>query len=196
MGQRLVITVESNDVDIAKIYYHWSAYSDSALSEAKEVVDYIRDRNYSSERELQLDLIRFCERNGGGVDWADRDYIQSLFPEEVFLEGADRSYGLVSLSKENMREAQRWSEGDVAILLDEDRIRYEVYTAYESYDEYVEWMTETFGYELDELPKLDEIPQLSISPYLIDYDDIDLVLEEVSGRSVVQHDGFIYVLVH
>jgi hypothetical protein len=39
MGQRLVITVHAFDEDIAKIYYHWSAYTTSALQEAKDIID-------------------------------------------------------------------------------------------------------------------------------------------------------------
>ena len=39
MGQRLVITVHAFDEDIAKIYYHWSAYTISAFQEAKDIID-------------------------------------------------------------------------------------------------------------------------------------------------------------
>ena len=31
MGQRLVVTVNDNGKDICKMYFHWSAYSMSAL---------------------------------------------------------------------------------------------------------------------------------------------------------------------
>lgn len=36
MGQRLVMTIRKNREDICKIYYHWSAYTSSALKEAKK----------------------------------------------------------------------------------------------------------------------------------------------------------------
>ena len=39
MGQRLVITIHAFDEDIAKIYYHCSAYTTSALQEAKDIID-------------------------------------------------------------------------------------------------------------------------------------------------------------
>lgn len=39
MGQRLVITVHAFDEDIAKIYYHWSAYTTSAFQETKDIID-------------------------------------------------------------------------------------------------------------------------------------------------------------
>ena len=37
MGHRLVITIHAFNEDIAKIYYHWSAYTTSALQEAKDI---------------------------------------------------------------------------------------------------------------------------------------------------------------
>ena len=39
MGQRLVITIHAFDEDIATIYYHWSAYTTSALQEAKDIIE-------------------------------------------------------------------------------------------------------------------------------------------------------------
>ena len=38
MGQLLVITIENNGEDLCKIYYHWSAYSVSALMEARDII--------------------------------------------------------------------------------------------------------------------------------------------------------------
>lgn len=38
MGQRLVITVHAFDEDIATIYYHWSAYTTSALDKAQKIL--------------------------------------------------------------------------------------------------------------------------------------------------------------
>ncbi len=43
MGQRLVVTVNQYGKDIAKIYYHWSAYSLSALQEAREIINVLYD---------------------------------------------------------------------------------------------------------------------------------------------------------
>lgn len=42
MGQRLVITVQNCGKNLAKIYYHWSAYSRSALDEARLLIHHIQ----------------------------------------------------------------------------------------------------------------------------------------------------------
>ena len=41
MGQRLVITANYKDQEIAKIYFHWSAYTVSALQEAYDLISAI-----------------------------------------------------------------------------------------------------------------------------------------------------------
>lgn len=68
MGQRLVVSVRHLGEDIARIYYHWSAFSVSALEEARKVVETIYDDDDMSVRALQLRLIRMVEESGGGID--------------------------------------------------------------------------------------------------------------------------------
>ena len=41
MGQRLVITANYKNQEIAKIYFHWSAYTVSALQEAYDLINEI-----------------------------------------------------------------------------------------------------------------------------------------------------------
>lgn len=38
MGQRLVVTVKSTGEDLCKMYFHWSAYTISALMEVRDMV--------------------------------------------------------------------------------------------------------------------------------------------------------------
>ena len=86
MGQRLVVTINKNDGHICKIYYHWSAYSHSALYKVRELVNCIYNSEDETENELLLRLIRFCEKNGGGIRADDKEfeYIQELYPNETF----------------------------------------------------------------------------------------------------------------
>ena len=196
MGQRLVLSVTLHDKDIAKIYYHWSAYTESALREASEVVNCICKGNYTTEKELQLALIRMCEENGGGVDIDDREYVRQLFPGETFSENADRNYGLVALSENGMTTMQRWSEGDIEVNIDEEEVVNSVFFCFDNYTEYVQYMTEEVGYEKDDLPKLEDIPTLTYDPATIDFANIDLVADELQGESVVQCDGMIYELIY
>jgi len=138
MGQRLVVTIHNKGRDIAKIYYHWSAYSVSALKEVDEILNCIYDGEDESESEMLLRLIRFCENNGGGIDGvpAEIAYIKKLYPGEEFKEDVHRSYGLIALSEGGMAQMQYWSEGDITIDLDEERIDNTVYWSYDSIDDY------------------------------------------------------------
>lgn len=161
MGQRLVVTIKHNDEYLAKIYYHWSAYTYSALLETKKIIDCIYNHEDESKRELQLRLIRFCEENGGGINGDDSEfeYIRNMYPGEEFkTENYSRSYGLIALSEKGMKELQMWSEGDVEIDLDEEMVRFGVYGWYEHIDHYNEERAE---WDEDfELLALEEIPDI------------------------------------
>lgn len=151
MGQRLVMTVRKEQKDIAKIYFHWSGYSDSALEEAKSLLAQI-DVNENNIKKLQLDIIRVCESKGGGIDGGEKSkefsYVRNMFPNVKFKEDPHRNNGLVALSESGMREVQGWSEGDLVIDLDYNRIYNSVCFEYSSLQEYEEY-TEQSVNEID-----------------------------------------------
>lgn len=180
MGQRLVITIEKNEKALAKIYYHWSAYTYSALLETKKVIDCIYNHKDETEKEMLLRLIRFCETNGGGIkgDREEFEYIQKIYPNETFkTDDYSRSEGLIALSENGMADLQHWSEGDVYIKLDDDSVDFCVYSGYEDLKEYIEerkeWDDDFEGLTLEEIPYIDcELGCFSI-------DDIDYLTEEI-----------------
>lgn len=161
MGQRLVVTVKKNEEDLAKIYFHWSAYTYSALLETKKVIDCIYNHEDETVREMQLRLIKCIEDNGGGIkgDASEFEYIQRMYPNETFKTGGySRSNGLIALSQAGMEELQDWSEGDVIIDLDEDMVENTVYCWHASIDEYneerKEWDDDFEGYALEDIEEI------------------------------------------
>jgi hypothetical protein len=201
MGQRLVITVKNNGVDLAKIYYHWSAYSISALCEARDLVNYICEHEDKTEKELQLRLIRFCEENGGGIDGGldskEWKYIQNMFPNATFKsEGIDRSYGLIALSEKGMDDIQNWSEGDVNIILDEDLILNYVYFGYEDIETYKECASE-WDDDLDINMTIEDVPDIGCDLCEISFDEIDKVIKKLhaTGDYVVRNGKKVYMLI-
>lgn len=158
MGQRLIITVKQSGEDLAKIYYHWSAYTYSALLEAKDIIECIYNHEGETIKEMQLRLIKFIEDNGGGI-WGEESefkYIQNLYPNEVFkTDGYSRNKGLIALSKDGMKELQSWSEGDITIDVDTDTVENTVFGWYSNLSEYnearEEWDEDFEGYELEDL---------------------------------------------
>lgn len=158
MGQRMVLTVKQNNEDVCKIYYHWSAYTYSALRETKEIIGCIYNHEDETLKEMKLRIIKFLEDNGGGIkgDESEFEYIQKMYPNETFKrDGYNRSNGLIALSEEGMKDLQSWSEGDIVIDLDDDRVENTVFGWYEYIDEYneerKEWDDDFEGYALEDL---------------------------------------------
>ena len=139
MGQRLVITVRKEREDIAKIYFHWSGYSVSALEETMSLLEDI-DTNEEDIKKLQLNIIRACESMGGGIDGGagseEFSYVCNMFPNVSFKEDPNRNCGLVALSENDMGKLQRWSNGNIVIDLDYNKIYNSVLHEYHSIEEY------------------------------------------------------------
>ena len=176
MGQRLVVTIETNEKNLCNIYYHWGAYTYSALLHTKEIIDCIYNHKDETEEELLLRLIRFCERNGGGIRGTEDElkYIQSLYPNEIFVtENYSRNDGLIALSKKGMADLQSWSEGDVFINLDTDQVDFCVYSGYEYLEEYVE---ERKSWDEDFDEKEMEVPEFDFNLGYFDVHDIDAII--------------------
>ena len=163
MGQRLVVTIERNDNALAKLYFHWSAYTGDALYITRDIVHCIYNHKDETDREMLLRLIRFCEERGGGIDGGEGSdawkYIVTTYPGEKFKsEGISRNDGLIAIDEENMEFMQEMSEGDVYIDLDEDMVNFGVYAGYESLDEYLEIMAEDEDFDgvtLEDIPYID-----------------------------------------
>lgn len=108
MGQRLVVSIQNNGKELATVYYHWSAYTVSALWEVSKLARCIFNHKDETEEELKLRLIHFCYENGGGINGNEEEfkYIESLYPGEVFKRGGySRSNGLIDLSENGRRES-------------------------------------------------------------------------------------------
>ena len=194
MGQRLVVTINSKGQDLAKIYYHWSAYTYSALLETRKIIDCIYNHNDETEKELQLRLIRFCEENGGGitgnVEYHEHEYIQNLFPNETFkTEEIDRNNGLIALSEKGMNGLQNWSEGDVDINLDKDQVVFCVYCSYEYLEEYIEERKE-WDEDFDE-EEMKYIPTFDFDLGQFDVNDIDAIIAslDTTNAHVIKCNG-------
>ena len=164
MGQRLVVTIEKGERELAKLYYHWSAYTGDALYVTRDIIHCIYNHKEETESEMLLRLIRFCEESGGGIDGGVDStagkYITEMFPNETFKsEGINRSDGLIALNEEDMLDMQRISEGDVYINLDTDQVDFCVYCGYESLEEYIEerksWDDEFEEFTLEDLDYVD-----------------------------------------
>lgn len=189
MGQRLVVTIQNEGRDIAAIYYHWSAYTHSALYETRKIINCIYNHLDETEDQILLKLIRFVEDDGGCIRGSEKEhkYIQSLYPDEKFKDEGSRNNGLIALSEDGIRDLQSWSEGDVYIQLDNDMVDFRVYSGYESLEEYIEerksWDNTFDEEEFKNIPKLD----CCLGHFDVDeIDDVIAKLDSVGNEYVIQ----------
>lgn len=195
MGQRLVAKIRFKDQDIASIYYHWSAYTISALEEALSIVQCAE--KCKTVREMQLSLIRMVEANGGGIyggkDGAEFKYIQGLFPRKKFKEdGYSRTYGLIALTEEGMEDLLYWAEGVVEVDFDSGIVYNDVFFSYD-YDEYKREM-EDAGEKAQPLEQLEDIG-MNIS--VIEFGELEEVIRELvrMGTYTFRNGHMIYELI-
>ena len=199
MGQRLVVSVQNEGKELATIYYHWSAYTVSALYEVSKLAKCIFNHKDETEEELKLRLIRFCEENGGGINGnpVEFAYIQKLYPNETFKrENYSRNYGLIDLSEDGRVQSHGWSEGDVEIYIDEERINNGVFGYFSDYDEYCDEVRSWGEDYEDDLLAFEDIPDIGYDLGDIAIEDIDKVIKalEDAKEHFVRHGYEIYEL--
>ena len=196
MGQRLVVTVKSTGEDLCKMYFHWSAYTISALMEVRDMMaEFPMETN--SKEDAILYFIRYCEEYGGGIDGGmdskEWNYITNKYPNYKFKsENINRNRGLIAISEDGMDEMQSWSEGDIYINLDEMTVHNELFLYYDDIDEYNRELAdrEDESITLDEIPEIGEIGDFDLE----DIDDVIANLEDIPGY-VCRNGNEIYELI-
>lgn len=193
MGQRLVITIHAFNEDIAKIYYHWSAYTMSALQEAKDIIDNVDWFNASNKDELVLRITGYLESCGGGVDFYDRKVFEEKYPGEEFSNDADRSFGLIAISEDSMKRQEKWSEGDLTIDFDAEKVYNEVMFTYASDEEFKQGRIDT-GFEDDDID-VKNIKKVLLDPTEVHFFALDSAIKTLDGLQFCRYFGQIYELI-
>lgn len=193
MGQRLVITIHAFNEDIAKIYYHWSAYTMSALQEARDIIDKVDWFNTSNKDELVLCITRCLESCGGGVDFYDRKVFEEKYPDEEFSNDADRSYGLIAVSEDSMKRQEKWSEGDLTIDFDAEKVYNEVMFTYASDEEFKQGRIDA-GFEDDDID-VKGIKKILLDPTEVHFFALDSAIKALDGLQFCRYFGQIYELI-
>lgn len=64
LGQRLVIEIKRDDIRLATLYYHWSAYTNTAIARLKDLYNHVLvNANRMTDSELRLATIRYAEHS-------------------------------------------------------------------------------------------------------------------------------------
>ena len=170
MGQRLVINCIRDSERFATLYFHWSAYTDSAYEEGRKIVSGLMDRGYSKdmtkeETILMLEKILREDSHGinytkktithGGVDQTDAEIAAfealGLSKEEMDTENISRSEGLISITEQGMRDSETWGEGFAVLDFDNGTFENDIFYEEEPDSEAFEFNDFTY----DTLPKWD-----------------------------------------
>lgn len=207
MGQRLVVSVQYGGKNISSIYYHWSAYTRSALEEARDIVECLHDTNAKTVKEIQLALIHMCEKNGGGIAGGldsslEGIYIQTKWPREKFRKAKpDRSYGLIAITESGMDEMMEWAEGELVIDVEEQMIYNEVFCS-SGFGSWKEFYGEVYGKTQEELDRMTlmDIPQLQHSIEEVPFHEINELLHELeiyanNGINTVRRGRIVYEMI-
>lgn len=136
MGQRLVIQnftpfKKENQEEIFPtnaIYYHWSAYTESAIEEIKQLkrkIENYYDQFYDSTKN-KLDFFNLaCLNAVSGIAPQYKqsiNYIENLLEKTYDTTKVDRSEGMIGFTEDDIDHIQYWSEGTVNIywIFDEE----------------------------------------------------------------------------
>lgn len=175
MGQRLNIEIYNGETPLANCYYHWSAYTDSALELTKEIID----GYYDSDKDANVKLaVRLFEQTGAGVNEAERANIKKHMRRFVgvkFKDAVSRSDGLISVTEEGMEDTRYYEEGRVVIDLDDKTFDFGILAGY-TVDEYED--------EYDELAS--DLPECPYNLSAVEFNEIDALIQFVSDNP----DGF------
>lgn len=193
MGQRLVITIHAFNEDIAKIYYHWSAYTTSALQEAKDIIDNVNWFDITSKDELILRITRQLEKCGGGVSIRDREAFKKKYPNETFEDDINRNYGLIAITENGMEELEYWSEGDLTIDFDEEKVYNEVMITYVSDEEFRQDRADA-GFEDDDVD-VKNIQKILFDPTEVHFFALDSAIKALDDLQFCRYFGQIYELI-
>ena len=180
MGQRLVITANYKNQEIAKIYFHWSAYTVSALQEAYDLINEINITDCTTIEDLQLQLIRYCERYDGCVDGGahseEMKYVKFIFPKEEFKGNGNRNNGLIAISDVGRDEMQRYSEGDLIINFDSQEVSNYCYIGWDLAG-YKNYRKDECGEEVD----FNSIESLDLELSCIPFNDLSSAIADLQN---------------
>lgn len=201
MGQRLVITVKQNNEEIAKLYYHWGAYSSSSADQTSSLINFIENaREEDPDEDIKRILLRFVQSEGGGINGGDtkdsEEWIiaKTLFPDLELERDPNRNNGLISFTDQGMESLQYWSEGDVYVDLSERRVTNYVNWTYDSLEEVLKEIGREGEFNNDDTVTTG----LDIADY--SFDDADevtnLCLEAESKNGFVCCGGQYYQMVY
>lgn len=158
MGQRLNLEFVQGEKVIGNAYYHWCAYSDSALYLAKQALARlieIKDESYSARLRVAHALhATGAKMTPDEFEWlkADADTtpgdrLAYVVQYALYQSPANRNDGLIGFSSKSIEDTQKWAEGTVRIDIDTLTIQFGVI----DFEEDVEYLKDVYDMDDEEV---------------------------------------------
>lgn len=194
MGQRLNIEIKIKDKVVANSYYHWSAYTETALNLVSRILmkyDAVEEKNpalyglrllcLTGASGLSLDEVNYAYKHIKGFNIAAEDKKTHLYKYNICN---DRDNGLIAISKKGIRETRAWEEGRVTIDITNKLVNFDVFYTFANEDEVIK----EYG--------KDRIKQLNISVPIdkIPFDEFENVRKIITEEINNAHGLYVYQL--
>lgn len=115
------------------------------------------------------------------------------YPNETFKDDINRNYGLIAITDGDMEELEYWSEGDLTIDFDEEKVYNEVMFTYVSDEEFKQDRVDA-GYEDDDID-VKNIKRLLFDPTEVHFFALDSAIKTLDGLQFCRYFGRIYELI-
>lgn len=140
MGERLVLDVENDGKVVAKIYYHWSGYTTSAIDECVKLIESWKE-NKKEDEPIEFTLLKIIYSYGGGIANDENledeiNYLEGLNSGlAVEVKSGHRNEGLIAFSEKGKKNHDDWAEETATVYLDRPEPTFEVFGTFMSWDE-------------------------------------------------------------
>ena len=191
MGERLVVKISNGEDDLAAVYYHWGAYTTDALRIVQRIIETLGDYESKSVEEIQLNLIKMCECDGGGIEFNDANYVSNKFKCNFKHDNISRNDGLIAISPEGIATVNQWAT-PIYINLSDMTVDNYVCDVFQSYQDYLD----SCGCHEINAELYDLIKPISYRLDYFTFEELPTLCDELDNSDfVVKHGDLIYTLI-
>lgn len=123
----------------------------------------------------------------------DREAFKKKYPNETFKDNINRNYGLIAITNDGIEELEHWSQGNLTIDFDTEKVYNDVMFTYESDEEFKQDRLDA-GFEDDDID-VKNIKQLLFDPTEVHFFALDSAIETLDGLQFCRYFGQIYELI-
>lgn len=142
MGQRLALEVDFENETLANAYFHWSAYTRSALDLLLKIAKYAEAHKDINPRQLAVMALM---ETGALPNESDREEVARILDQDIedVNVAVSRNDGLLGVSQDSINDTKRYAEGIATLIINDDGTfcgDMDMFGTYENFEEVLEVM--------------------------------------------------------